>query len=141
MGKYSSYTRKQEKPRQTGVHPVMRGLGCILIIVVPIFSYLIAVWLVSYGQAHGWPIPPNWYGQPSIHPLLRKLQGLQLILQFIQAQNNLEANLIFAAAIMVVVGGVLSMIYGYMYTFMGPPRYGPQDAPPIKSRKARPYKR
>ncbi len=140
MGKYTSYSRQKPKPREVGVHPVMRGIGCIMIIVVPILAWGIAVLLVNYGAAHGWPIPPTWYGPPTIPPLLSKLQGLQPILQFLQAQNNLKANLIFAVAITVVIGGIMSMIYGYIYTIFGPPRYGPQDAPPIRIKVKR-YKR
>src|SRR5512134_2771049 len=102
MGKYSSYSRPQPKPRNTGVHPVIRG---IMIIVVPILAYGSAVLLVNYGYSQGWPIPPNWYGPPAIHPLLWKVQGLGPILLFIQAQQNLEANLVFAATITVVIGG------------------------------------
>jgi hypothetical protein len=140
MGKYTSYKRTEPKPRETGVHPVMRGIGCILIVVVPVLAYGASVLLVNYGQAHNWPIPPNWYGEPAIHPLLWKLQGLEPILLFIQAQNNLEANLVFTVAITIVLGGIMSMIYGYMYSLFGPPRYGPQDAPPIR-KKVKAYKR
>ncbi len=140
MGKYSTYKRVEPKPRNRGVHPVMRGIGCILIVVVPILAYGGAVLLVNYGRAHNWPIPPNWYGEPAIHPLLWKLQGLVPILTFIKAQKNLEAVLIFAAALTVVIGGIMSMIYGYMYAIFGPPQYGPQDAPPIR-KKVKAYKR
>jgi hypothetical protein len=35
---------------------------------------------------------------------------------------------------------VMSVIYGYIYTIFGPPRYGPTDAPPPRV-KAKPYKR
>ena len=140
MGKYSSYSHKQEKPRVVGVHPVMRGIGCIMIILVPILSYGIAVLLVNYGFSHGWPIPPNWFGPPTIHPLLLKLQGLRPIWDFLLVQNNLIANLIFAVAIMVIIGGIMSIIYGYMYTLFGPPRYGPMDVPPIRIKVKR-YKR
>ena len=140
MGKYSSYSHKKEKPRVVGVHPVMRGIGCIMIVVVPILSYGIAVLLVNYGFSHGWPIPPNWYGHPTIHPLLLKLQGLRPIWDFLLVQNNLIANLIFTVAIMVIIGGIMSIIYGYMYTLFGPPRYGPMDVPPIRIKVKR-YKR
>ena len=140
MGKYSSYSHKQEKPRVVGVHPVMRGIGCIMIVLVPILSYGVAVVLVNYGFSHGWPIPPNWYGHPAIHPWLLKLQGLRPIWDFLLVQNNLIANLIFTVAIMVIIGGIMSIIYGYMYTLFGPPRYGPMDVPPIRIKVKR-YKR
>ena len=140
MTKYTSYNRTPPKPRRAEVHPLMRGIGCILIVVVPILAYGTAVLLVNYGTTHGWPIPPGWYGPPTFPPLLWKLQGLQPILQFLQAQSNLQANIIFAIALTVLIGGIMSMIYGYTYTLFGPPRYGPQDAPPIRIKVKR-YKR
>lgn len=140
MTKYTSYNRTPPKPRNVGVHPVMRGIGCIMIVVVPILAYGTAVLLVNYGATHGWPIPPGWYGPPTFPDLLWRLQGLQPILRFLQAQNNLQANIIFAIALTVLIGGIMSMIYGYTYTLFGPPRYGPQDAPPIRIKVKR-YKR
>jgi hypothetical protein len=140
MGKYSSVRRAPQKPRNRDVHPVMRGIGCIMIVVVPILAYGISVLLVNYGTAQGWPISPNLYGIPSIPPLLWRLQGLRPILQFIQAQNNLEAYLFFTIVITLVIGVLMSIIYGYMYSIFGPPKYGPQDEPPIR-KKVKPYKR
>jgi len=109
-------------------------------VVVPILAYGIAVLLVNYGYAHGWPIPSTWFGPPKFPDLLWKLQGLQVILNFLTAQNNLKANVIFTIALIIVIGGIMSMIYGYMYTLFGPPRYGPQDEPPIRVKVKR-YRR
>jgi len=138
MGKYTF--RQPQKPRNAEVHPVMRGIGCIMIIAVPILAYGSAVLLVNYGASQAWPIPPDWLGTPTFHPLLWRLQGLVVILNFLQGQNNLFANLVFAAAITVVIGGIMSMIYGYMYSIFGPPRYGPTDEPPPRV-KPKAYKR
>jgi hypothetical protein len=141
MGKYSSFSHPRQKPRDRGVHPIMRGIGCILMVVVPILSYGIAVLLVGYGVKRGWPIPPEWFGPPTIHPLLLKVQGLQIPLAWLQGQINLEAYFAFAVVITIVIGVVITMFYGYIYAIFGPSRYGPQDAPPIKGRKIKPYKR
>ena len=137
MSKYSTNYRKATPPRNRGVHPLMRGIGCIMMIIVPILAYGSAVLLVNYGASHGWPIPPDWLGTPTFHPLLWRLQGLAVALTYLQSQSNLIANLVFAIAITVLVGGIMSMIYGYIYTLFGPPRYGPTDAPPerIKVKK------
>ena len=140
MGKYSSYSRQKAKPRIGTVHPVMRGIGCVMMVIVPILSYGIALLLVNYGISRGWPIPQSWLGYPTIHPLLLRLQGLRPIWDFLVQQNNLIANVIFTVAVMVVIGGIMSMIYGYMYTLFGPPQYGPTDVPPIRIRVKR-YKR
>lgn len=141
MGKYSSSNRVPERPRNLGVHPVMRGIGCVLIILVPILAYGIAVLLVNYGFSQGWPIPPNWFGPPTIPPLLLKLRGLQPLWDFLVLQNNLTANLVFTIAGIIVIGGIMSIIYGYMYSIFGPPRYGPLDVPPIRGVKVKRYKR
>jgi len=143
MGKYSFANRQTSRPRRE-VHPVMRGIGCIMIILVPLLAFGSAVLLVNYGASHGWPIPPTWLGAPTFHPLLWRLSltstPIATVLNFLQAQNNLVANLVFAIAITVVVGGLMSIIYGYIYTIFGPPRYGPTDAPPSRV-KAKKYSR
>ncbi len=134
MGKYSTLSKPQPKPRNKDVHPVMRGIGCILMVVVPILAYGISVLLVNYGGNNGWPIPASMFGPPTIPPALLKIQSLQPVWQFLQTQNNLEANLFFTIVITAVIGGIMTMIYGYIYTLFGPPKYGPQDAPPIKKK-------
>jgi hypothetical protein len=141
MGKYTSYQREKAKAKRNEVHPVMRGIGCILIVLVPIIAYGIAVNLVDYGTRSGWPIPLTWLGIIDIPPLLLKLGGLAVIWNYLQSQNNLEANLVFALAISIVIFGILSIIYGFTYKLFGPPEYGPTDMPPIRGRKVKRYKR
>lgn len=140
MGRYSSYARRPPRPPRGIVHPVMRGIGCIMIVLVPILSYGLAVLLVNYGLQNGWPIPPNWLGAPTFHPLLWRLTGLATVLEYLTRQTNLIAHIVFTIALIIVMGGVMSVIYGYFYQIFGPPRYGPTDVPPPKV-KARPYKR
>lgn len=140
MGRHSSYQKQQERVQRGQVHPVMRGIGCILFAIVPIISYLSAVLIVKYGASKGWPIPPNWLGRPTIPPLLLKLEGLRTVYDYIVLQTNLTANIVFAIAIAVFIFGVLAMIYGFIYKIMGPPQYGPTDAPPIRMKVKR-YKR
>jgi len=142
MGKYNSFKGKDAalKPKRAEVHPVMRGIGCLLFVLVPILSYGTGALLVDYGAKNGWPIPPAWLGTPSIHPLLLRLQGLAPIYDFIYKQTNLTANLIFAISIAIVIFGVLSILYGFMFRVMGPPQYGPTDEPPIR-KKVKRYKR
>jgi hypothetical protein len=118
----------------------VRGIGCIMIVVVPILSWGLAVLLVNYGFRHGWPIPPSWFGRIEIHPLLMQLQGLRPVWNFLAAQQNLVAHVVFTIALIVVIGGLMSVIYGYLYSIFGPPQYGPQDAPPIRVKVKR-YKR
>ena len=141
MGRYTSYQRQKEKVKRNEVHPVMRGIGCILLVLVPIIAYGTAVYVVDYGLRRGWPIPFSWLGMVNIPPLLLKLGGLSVVWNYLQAQNNLTANLVFALVITIVIFGILSIIYGFTYRLFGPPEYGPTDQPPIRGRKVKRYKR
>jgi hypothetical protein len=141
MGRYSSYQKQKPKVNRDEVHPVMRGIGCILLVLVPILAYGTSVYLVDYGVSKGWPIPATWLGIINIPPLLQKLAGLTVIWNFLQAQNNLTANLIFAFAVTILIFGILAIIYGFTYRLFGPPEYGPTDIPPERGRKVKRYKR
>ncbi len=68
MGKYTSYQSAKPKAKRNEVHPVMRGIGCIMIIVVPILAYGTAVLLVNYGVRRGWPIPSDLAVDPPTIP-------------------------------------------------------------------------
>ena len=140
MGKYTSQTRKKEVPRSTGVNPVMRGIGCVMMVIVPVIAYVASYYLVNFGIQNGWPIPPDWLGTPKIHPWLWNLTGLTGFLFFLQAQTNLTANIVFTIAISVVIGGIMSVVFGYIYKLFGPSPYGPTDSPPIRVKVKR-YKR
>jgi hypothetical protein len=140
MGKYSS-RQKSEAPIKRGqIHPVMRGIGCILLAVIPLLGYGTSVLLVEYGMKNGWPIPPAWLGYPSVHPLLWNLTGLAPVWNAYQQQAHLTANIIFTVAISIVAFGILSIIYGFLYKLTGPSQYGPTDVPPIRVKVKR-YKR
>ncbi len=140
MGKYTSMSRQKETPRVTGVHPIMKGLGCIMIIIVPVISYGAAILIVNLGIARGWSFPDGWLGTPQFHPLLWNISGLAYILSLLQTQNNLTANAVFALGISILIGGIMAVIFGYIYRIFGPPQYGPMDAPPMRVKVKR-YKR
>ena len=90
MGKYTTRSVQKPKPRIEGVHPVMRGIGCIMMVIVPILAYGLSVLLVNYGASHGWPIPPDWLGTPSFHPLLSRLSGVATVLCYSTSHTRNE---------------------------------------------------
>lgn len=140
MGKYRSSVRQKSLPRDRGVHPVMRGIGCIMMVVVPILAYGLSVLLVNYGARNAWPIPPDWLGMPQFPPLLKSISGLAAAIRFLETIPNLTANLVFTVAITIVTGGIMSILFGYIYQIFGPSRYGPTDVPPPRV-KTKTYKR
>ena len=56
MGKYSSSSRRQAAPPRNQVPPLVRGIGCITMVLVPILAYGTAIYLIN-GPGRSWPIP------------------------------------------------------------------------------------
>lgn len=117
----------------------MRGIGCILMIVVPILAFGIAEILVQRGIG-AQIIPPAWYGYMTFPPYLTRLTGINFIIGFLSGIRGLPALLTLTVVITTVIGGIISVIFGYTYQIFGPPKYGPTDAPPPRIKVKR-YKR
>ena len=119
--------------------PLVRGIGCLLFVLVPILAYGLAAMVVNYGIGRGWPIPATWLGAPRFTPPGQNIPVISEFVTLLLGQNNLTANLIFMVGISVVLFGIIAIIYGYVYSVSGPSQYGPQDVPPprVKTRKYR----
>jgi len=139
MGKYGSRVKKEAAPKRGTVNPYMRGIGCLFMLVVPVFSY--AAGSVLAEQGFGYQIiPPEWYGYIRVPPALANFSGLNIIFGFLASIPHLAATLAIAVIVMIIVGGLISVIFGWMYSLFAPSPYGPTDVPPprVKTKK---YKR
>jgi len=120
MGKFRSWERPEQKPRPWTVHPIWRGIGCIMIVLLPLLSYAAAdILITENGNGRWYPVPQELTG-PVAHPFLYAKIALGLIIM--------------------VLGFVLLMIvYSLIYRVAGPPRYSAVDAKPTykRSRKRR----
>ena len=95
------------------IHPLWRGIGCLMIFLIPLLAYAGAVLLVDANLEKRWiSIPPEFYWPPS-NPILASQLGVALLLSM------------FGYFIFVIV-------YLFVYKIIGPPKYGPTDAPPVK---------
>ncbi len=139
MSKYRTYEKKAPR-RRNEPHPVWRGIGCLIMLLVPALSLGISAILVEAAPSLGIPLPPGLLGRPVMPEILFQVPGLVGILYWIQSLDNLYAVLVGAFAITVLLAGALALGYAFLYRFIGPPRYSEFDAPPpnIKVRK---YKR
>jgi hypothetical protein len=125
MTKYTQYARNAPaKPRPWKVHPIWRGIGCILMVVIPVLSYAIAGELVKANSANGWIYVPIQLFQPIPIPILRTVPHQPIVL-------------IVTLLLMLLGFGVLVAIYSLIYRFTGPPTLGPLDAPPERRRPRR----
>jgi hypothetical protein len=139
MGKYVKYQRKTYE-RRNETHPVWRGIGCLLMVIVPLMSYAGAVTLVNYGVGHGWPFPPEFIGYIQFPDWVWNAPVLPMLAAPIANYPNLWAVLIVFLILLLLLSGVFSTVYSILYRITGPSKYSPLDAPPSKH-KAKVYKR
>jgi uncharacterized membrane protein YuzA (DUF378 family) len=137
MGKYAKYQRKA--PVKRGLHPIWRGIGCILIIVVPLIAYGLMVLVVPSIIATG-KVPYQLLGYVHFPIWVFKVRILADIAIFIGSINHLWLNIITFFVIVLILTGVASLLYAMFYSLVGPARYSALDAPPSKY-KAKVYKR
>lgn len=140
MTKYTQASARRAVNAKPDVNPIWRGIGCIMMVVIPVISYLLSLFIVNMGVAQNWPMPYQLMGYPVLPPLFSKSDALLPIVLWIQQQQNLYAILLLTIAFIVVIGGFVIWLYTAIYAQVGPPRYGPLDEPPIRGRVKR-YKR
>ena len=138
MSKYSSYKQEMYK-RPYDVHPVWRGIGCIMMILVPLMSIVGAMVLIDTGTKQGWPIPRELLGNPSLPAMAYQIPVLDNIARTISSVNNLYGIALISLVFMILGFAIISMFYSFAYRMMGPSRYTPLDAPEVPRGKR--YKR
>lgn len=114
MGKFSHYEKTVRKPQAPWkIHPIWQGIGCLMMIIIPAISYAGSVLLVDANIKNRWiPFPKEFLG-PATNPHLYAEIGVTVLLSIL-------GYLIFV------------IIYSIVYKFVGPPKLGPTDAPPIR---------
>jgi hypothetical protein len=121
---------KQERPWK--VHPVWRGIGCVLLLIIPIMSWYGAALLLNSNERV--VLPPE-LTRVVVIPAIHIGEIDQIIFQVNHYLNNVHFvfGQIFFTVIFAVIGfGILAFVYAVLYRLAGPPRYGPFDVPPSK---------
>jgi hypothetical protein len=133
MGKYSKYQLPKIKPPPK-VHPIWRGIGCMLWILIPLISYASAVLLVGSLSSRGM-LPAGLLGHVRFADWAWKSAVLFPLARFVYSLTNLWAVLIFFLVLLIIMTGVFTTLYSLMYRYFGPPRYTPLDAPQAKYKR------
>lgn len=137
MGKYAA-RNKPEMPRvNREVHPVMRGIGCLMMVIVPIISFAASTVIINYLPI---PLPPEIRTAIDLPAWVYNLNGLTSVFQYIESQPLLIAYIIFTVLISVLLFTIMAIVYGFIYKAFGPSQYGPLDEPPIR-KKVKKYTR
>jgi hypothetical protein len=137
MGKYKTNSRIREKPKSEGPHVIWRGIGCLMMLIIPAISIAAAYETINYGIQSHWALPYQLLGTPRFPDLFYKSNGLMVLLTPIANTPNFYAYAALSFLYIVLLGGIISVIYAMIYRAVGPSRYGPMDAPPpkIKTKK------
>lgn len=118
MGKYKMQQPVKERPWR--IHPIWRGIGCLLMVVIPIMAYAGAVLLVQANQELGWvTMPPETLTTVNV--------------PFVGPVTNLYAILVTAVLLMMVGFGIMVILYGLLYRMMGVGE-SPLDAAPVRNK-------
>jgi hypothetical protein len=123
MGKYGSYQSRAPQPKAREPHPIWRGIGFVQLILTPILGFASALVLIDANSSKGWVrITKDMLAPASLGDRLLYIKiGLTLLM-------------------MLIIYGILQLIVFVLYRFLGPPRYGPLDIPPV-AYKGKVYKR
>ncbi len=116
MTKHSMFRNEYPpKPSRLPTHPIWRGIGLIIMVVLPVGSYLLANLLIENQSRFSWVIIPT-------DLLLNKFPKDPMIL----------VRLLYAVLIMIIIGSILAFFTFLTASLFGPPRYDPYDVPPEK---------
>lgn len=131
MSKYRAYEPRFSNERPWTIHPIWRGIGCLLIILIPIMAYAAGLWFKTENEKQGWiPVPAELDRYINLSQAKDKVPVLTPAFEFIEGIYLLDVVL---TIVFIIVGfALMTLGYSFLYRFIGPPRYGPLDSPPIK---------
>ena len=118
MGMYNQ--RMKPKKENKGIHPAWRGIGCILMILIPLISFAASDVLIESNL-----------DKIAIPIILRGAPVDTGVFGFIR---YFPAKLLLAVIITVALFALLFTIYALMYRVSGQTGRGPMDAPPDRQK-------
>lgn len=139
-----NYRFEETKKKRGETSAGWRGIGCLLMIFLPIVAYYGGFLLLRdvEGLDKFWyGIAPGLFGKIAIPGLLLRIKSLLPLWQFLYDIDNLSLYIAFGSIILFVLSGIVGIIYSIMHSAVMPSRYGPMDAPPPKRRKTKKYSR
>ena len=110
MPKHEISIKKPEKDRNKyKTHPIWQGIGCILIVLIPIISYAASTLLIENRNKISWLLVPS-------DIVFTNFKDPYIIVK-----------ITYAAVIMFVLALFFTLITFLINRFFGPPRFGPYD--------------
>jgi hypothetical protein len=132
MARYSGTSSQREssiKSKETS--GIWRGIGCVLMVVVPVISMVIGTEVVKYAIVNRlFPIPDELLGYPVLPAFINQSFGLHYVFGPLAKIRNFYAYVVAGIICMIAISSVISMGYAIAYRIANPDPYGPTDAPP-----------
>ncbi len=99
------------KPKSLPVHPIWRGIGCLMAVVVPIILFMVASLLLDNRSDLPWLVIP----QDLVMPKFK--------------DEFLFVKVFYAAIGTLVISALIAFVTFLINWLFGPKKYGPQDIP------------
>jgi hypothetical protein len=111
MPKHAMYSdRDKEADKEKGkTHPIWRGIGLILIVIVPVISYIAATIIIDNRNSIKWLIIPEDVVAANL------------------ADPLLFVKIIYAVIISLLLFFLLAIVTFVLNSLLGPSKYGPYD--------------
>jgi hypothetical protein len=103
--------KHKENPAKKPIHPVWRGIGCLLMIIIPVISYVAADFFITNRAQYSWVAIPQEMVVNQMHDSL------------------LIVKIFYTAIFVFCLYLILTVATFIINRFFGPSRYGPYDIP------------
>ena len=132
MTKYTRVTH-QEVERPWKIHPIWRGIGCLMAIIIVVMSYAGAKEFIDYNQkTRKLGLPDKMYEQVQL-PYTKYIPALKeddVVNKFLA---KIKYGYVLAMIIFMCIGfGAFSLFYSALYRATGPSRYSMLDSPEVR---------
>ncbi|MCX6082462.1 MAG: hypothetical protein NTW32_23290 [Chloroflexi bacterium] len=131
MGKYN-YFQKEKEPKNKGIHPVWRGIGCLIMVITPIISGAASMVLLDFGRSQKWPFLYQLSGSVRFPDIFYQIPMVSDVTNYISNTPNFTALFLFFVVFVLFFSSVFAFINAVLYRMFGPPRYSALDAPAPK---------
>jgi hypothetical protein len=124
------YTTSRSAPDANDqIHPVWRGIGCLMLVIIPVMSFALSVILLDQNAIQGWFEIPNELDRLPVPDFMTDVLPNWIT-------GDFYAKLLLTVVFSLLIFGVFTIFYSLVYRMSGGYATSPTDAPPIK-RKAR----
>jgi len=112
------------------IHPIWRGIGCVMLVIIPLMSFAAAIMLIDANSERGWfNNPRDLHRLPQPSGIFASLPAWLI--------NEFYAKLLVAIFFSLVFFGIFVVFYSMVYRMGGGYRLSPVDAPPVKRKTKR----